>query len=106
MKEVNRTKIKREVDSWFPYRRGLRPPDCPAYDRLCNTAIDLVSDDFLRTRILASEGLFMTGAMDRERQINEIKKKLENISKKTENLLLNISKPKREPQDQKSHGMS
>ena len=66
------TIIQQEVDSWFPFRRGLRPYDRPAFDKLMEAGKALMEDGFLKNRIIASEGLFMAGLVDRQHQIKDI----------------------------------
>ncbi|MHA1765681.1 MAG: hypothetical protein ACTSWX_01280 [Promethearchaeota archaeon] len=55
-----------EVDSWFQYRRGLRPEDRPFYDGTCDAGIQFLDDEFLKTRLLASEGSNLIEFMDVE----------------------------------------
>ena len=70
-----------ERDSWYQYRRGLRPEDRPFYDEVFNAAMR-IPDSFLRTRLLASEGVFMASALSREKQLRDLAervKALENL---------------------------
>ncbi|MHA1648367.1 MAG: hypothetical protein ACTSVL_12425 [Promethearchaeota archaeon] len=60
------------MDSWYQYRRGLRPEDRPFYDGSCDAGIKIMDDEFLKTRLLASEGLFMGVGLQRQTKLNEL----------------------------------
>ena len=65
-----------ERDSWYQYRRGLRPEDRPFYEEVFNASSQM-PDNFLRTRLLASEGIFLASALAREQQLHYLAKRVE-----------------------------
>ena len=71
--------IQEEINTWIPYRRGLRPHDRPAYDQVCEAGITYMEEDFLTSRLLASEGLFMATAFDQQKQIAALRKQIEDL---------------------------
>jgi hypothetical protein len=86
MASKQHTLIQQEVDSWFPFRRGLRPYDRPAYDKLMEAGKALIADGFLKNRIIASEGLFMAGLVERQHQIKDIEAYVRDLRLRVEKL--------------------
>ena len=68
--------VQEERDSWYQYRRGLRPEDRPFYDEVFDAAMH-IPDSFLRTRLLASEGVFLASALSRENQLQDLVKRVQ-----------------------------
>ncbi|MHA1745132.1 MAG: hypothetical protein ACTSWW_03965 [Promethearchaeota archaeon] len=67
-----------ERDSWYQYRRGLRPEDRPFFDEVFN-ASSHIPDSFLRTRLLASEGIFMASTVSREKQLHNLMERVKTL---------------------------
>jgi hypothetical protein len=65
-----------ERESWHQYRRGLRPEDRPFFDEVFNASSHM-PDIFLRTRLLASEGIFMASAVSREKQLQDLAERIQ-----------------------------
>ena len=67
-----------ERDSWYQYRRGLRPEDRPFFDEVFNASSHM-PDSFLRTRLLASEGVFLASALSREKQLRDLMERVKTL---------------------------
>ena len=79
-----------ERDSWYQYRRGLRPEDRPFFDEVFN-ASNHMPDSFLRTRLLASEGVFLASALSREKQLQDLVERVQTLEVLTQKSDINRS---------------
>jgi hypothetical protein len=79
-----RPALEHEIESWKDFKRGLRPEDQKVFDKLMNFARIHADAGSLSARPMLSEILFISFAIEQEKKIELLKKKigeLEEITK-------------------------
>ena len=77
-----RPALEHEIESWKDFKRGLRPEDQKIFDKLMNYTRIHSDAGSLSARPMLSEILFFSFAIEQEKRIEELKrriKKLENV---------------------------
>ena len=76
-----RPALEHEIESWKDYKRALRPEDQKIFDKLMNFARIHADAGSLSARPMLSEILFISFAIEQEKKIGLLEKKIIKISK-------------------------
>ena len=76
-----RTVLEDMIDEWSGFRKALRKEDQVAFDRLMERARMHASAASYDTRTDPVESLFMSILLEQEKEIAELRKKLEQVGK-------------------------
>ena len=71
LKNYQETK-KQALESWIPYKRGLRVKDCLEYEKIWSQAFLYLTDDFVRSRVISSEALFLAAFFVHQLEIQKM----------------------------------
>jgi len=71
-----RPALEHEIESWKDYKRALRPEDQKIFDKLMNFARIHADAGSLSARPMLSEILFMSFAIEQEKKIGLMEKKI------------------------------
>ena len=71
-----RPALEHEIESWKDYKRALRPGDQKIFDKLMNLARIHADAGSLSARPMLSEILFMSFAIEQEKKIGSLEKKI------------------------------
>ncbi len=71
--------IQQEMESWSKFRRGLRKEDQDALDELFRTARMQLASSAYAARPIPFESIVMSMMVAQQREIKELKKKLERL---------------------------
>jgi DNA repair ATPase RecN len=74
-----RTVLEDMIDEWQGFRKALRKEDREAFDRLMDRARTHASAASYDTRVDPVESLFMSILLEQEKEIEELRKKLESL---------------------------
>ncbi len=74
-----RPALEHEIESWKDYKRALRPEDQQIFNKLMNFARIHADAGSLSARPMLSEILFMSFAIEQERKIGQLEKKIEEL---------------------------
>ena len=76
-----RPALEHEIESWKDYKRALRPEDQKIFDKLMNFARIHADAGSLSARPMLSEILFISFAIEQEKKIGLLEKKIIEIEK-------------------------
>ncbi len=71
-----RPALEHEIESWKDYKRALRPEDQKIFDKLMNFARIHADAGSLSARPMLSEILFISFAIEQEKKIGSLEKKI------------------------------
>lgn len=71
-----RPALEHEIESWKDYKRALRPEDQKIFDKLMNFARIHADAGSLSARPMLSEIFFMSFAIEQEKKIGLLEKKI------------------------------
>ncbi len=71
-----RPALEHEIESWKDYKRALRPEDQKIFDKLMNFARIHADAGSLSARPMLSEILFISFAIEQEKKIGLLEKKI------------------------------
>jgi len=74
-----RPALEHEIESWKDFKRALRPEEQKAFDKLMNFARIHADAGSLSARPMLSEILFMSFAIEQEKKIEMLEKKIEEL---------------------------
>jgi DNA repair ATPase RecN len=74
-----RTVLEDIIDGWQGFRKALRKEDREAFDRLMDRARTHASAASYDARVDPVESLFMSILLEQEKEIEELRKKLEKL---------------------------
>ena len=74
-----RPALEHEIESWKDYKRALRPEDQKIFDKLMNFARIHADAGSLSARPMLSEILFISFAIEQEKKIELLEKKITEI---------------------------
>lgn len=77
-----RPALEEEIESWKDFKRALRPEDQKIFDKLMNFARIHADAGSLAARPMLSEILFMTYAIEQEKTIESLERRVEELEKK------------------------
>ena len=76
-----RPALDAEIESWKEYKRALRPEDQKRFNKLMNFARIHADAGSLSARPMLSEVLFMSFAIEQEKKIERLEKKINDLEK-------------------------
>ena len=76
-----RPALEHEIESWKEFKRALRPEDKKVFDQLMNYARIHADAGSMSARPMLSEVLFVSFAIEQEKRINQLEKKIEELNK-------------------------
>jgi len=76
-----RPALEHEIESWKEFKRALRPEDKKVFDQLMNYARIHADAGSMSARPMLSEVLFVSFAIEQEKRINQLEKKIEELTK-------------------------
>jgi hypothetical protein len=74
-----RPALEHEIESWKDFKRALRPEDQKVFDKLANYARIHADAGSLGARPLLSEVLFFSFAIEQEKKIEMLEKKVKEL---------------------------
>jgi len=74
-----RPALEHEIESWKDFKRALRPEDRTIFNKLMNYARIHADAGSLSARPLLSEILFISFAIEQQRKIGQLEKKIEEL---------------------------
>lgn len=77
-----RPALEHEIESWKEFKRALRPEDRKRFDKLMNYARIHSDAGSMGARTLLSEVLFMSFAIEQQKTIDLLLKKIEELEEK------------------------
>lgn len=77
-----RPALEHEIESWKDFKRALRPEDQKILDKLMNFARIHADAGSLSARPMLSEILFISFAIEQEKRIESLKKRVQELEKK------------------------
>jgi len=77
-----RPALEHEIESWKEFKRALRPEDRKRFDKLMNYARIHSDAGSMGARTMLSEILFMSFAIEQQKTIEHLSKKIENLEEK------------------------
>ncbi len=77
-----RQALKREIEKWKGFRKGLRNKDAEAFDRMMNACRNFASAGSMATRPILLEAMFMSILLQQEKDLMEIREKLDSLEKR------------------------
>ncbi|MFX0075577.1 MAG: hypothetical protein ACFE96_09055 [Candidatus Hermodarchaeota archaeon] len=78
-----RPALEHEIESWKDFKRALRPEDQKIFDKLMNFTRIHADAGSLSARPMLSEILFITFAIEQEKKIEMLEKKIEELEEIT-----------------------
>ena len=81
-----RPALEHEIESWKDFKRALRPDDQKIFNKLMNFARIHADAGSLSARPLLSEILFISFAIEQEKRIVVLEKKVAELEKKQEGM--------------------
>lgn len=91
MKNIGRTvpsfrpALENEIESWKDYRRALRPDEQKIFDKLMNYARIHADAGSMAGRPMLSEVLFVSFAIEQEKKIIALEKRIEELEQLVKN---------------------
>ena len=79
-----RPALESEIESWKEFKRALRPEDQKVFDRLMNFARIHADAGSMGARPMLSEILFISFAIEQQKEIENLKKKLAELTNENE----------------------
>ena len=76
-----RLALEHEIERWKEFKRALRPEDKKVFDQLMNYARIHADAGSMSARPMLSEVLFVSFAIEQEKRINQLEKKIEELNK-------------------------
>jgi hypothetical protein len=76
-----RPALEHEIESWKDFKRALRPEEQKIFDRLMNFARIHADAGSLGARPMLSEVLFISFAIEQEKRIEILEKRLDELEK-------------------------
>ncbi|MHA1803282.1 MAG: hypothetical protein ACTSU4_01980 [Promethearchaeota archaeon] len=76
-----RPALEREIESWKDFKRALRPEDKKIFDKLMNHARIHADAGSLSARTMLSEVLFFSIAIEQEKKIDLLEKRIKELEK-------------------------
>ena len=76
-----RPALEHEIESWKDYKRALRPEEQKIFDKLMNYARIHADAGSLSARPMLSEVLFISFAVEQEKKIEMLEKKVKELEK-------------------------
>ena len=76
-----RQALEGEIRSWEGFRKALRGKDAEAFDELMKVARIYASAGGMATRPVIAEALFMSVLVGMQRQVMELREKIERLEK-------------------------
>ncbi len=77
-----RQALKREIEKWKGFRKGLRNKDAEAFDCMMNACRNFASAGSMATRPILLEAMFMSILLQQEKDLMEIREKLDSLEKR------------------------
>jgi hypothetical protein len=77
-----RPALEHEIESWKEFKRALRPEDRKRFDKLMNFARIHSDAGSMGARTMLSEILFMSFAIEQQKTIEFLSKKIESLEEK------------------------
>jgi hypothetical protein len=77
-----RPALEHEIESWKDFKRALRPDEQKIFDRLMNYARIHSDAGSLGARVMLSEVLFISFAIEQEKKIIRLEERLKELEKK------------------------
>lgn len=77
-----RQALEAEISNWEGLRKALRMADVEAFDKMMNACRMYASAGSMATRPVLLEAMFMSILLSQEREIAQIKEKLDRIEKR------------------------
>lgn len=77
-----RPALEHEIESWKAFKRALRPEDQKVFDKLMNFARIHADAGSLSARAMLSELLFISFAIEQEKRIEILEKRIQELEKK------------------------
>ncbi|MHA2392491.1 MAG: hypothetical protein ACXAEX_11160 [Promethearchaeota archaeon] len=74
-----RPALEHEIESWKDFKRGLRPEEQKIFNKLMNYARIHADAGSLSARPLLSEVLFIAFAVEQEKKIESLEKRIEDL---------------------------
>lgn len=74
--------MEKEIIGWKRLRKALRGKDIDAFDTMMNVCRNNASPGSMATRAILTESMFMTILISQQKELMEIKERLERITKK------------------------
>ncbi|MFX1571715.1 MAG: hypothetical protein ACFFB0_03125 [Promethearchaeota archaeon] len=74
-----RPALEHEIESWKDFKRALRPEEQKVFDRLMNFARNHADAGSLSARPMLSEILFISFAIEQEKKIMILEKKVDEL---------------------------
>jgi hypothetical protein len=79
-----RRALEHEIESWKDFKRALRPEEQKIFDKLMNFARIHADAGSISARPMLSEILFMSFAIEQEKKIKALEKKIDELEEKVE----------------------
>ena len=76
-----RQALKKEIESWKGFRKGLRAKDTEAFDRMMDACRLFASAGSMATRPVLLEAMVMSILLHQEKMLMEIKERLDRLEK-------------------------
>jgi len=76
-----RPALEHEIESWKDYKRALRPEDEEIFNKLMNYARIHADAGSLSARPMLSEILFISFAIEQQKKIERLEKRIEELEK-------------------------
>jgi len=81
-----RPALEQEIETWKDFKRALRPEEQKLFDKLMNYARIHADAGSMSARPMLSEVLFISFALEQERKINHLERKILQLEKEIESL--------------------
>ena len=79
-----RPALEHEIESWKDFKRALRPEDQEAFNKLMNFARIHSDAGSMSARPMLSEVLFISFALEQQKEIEMLEKKIARLEEKKE----------------------
>lgn len=79
-----RPALESEIESWKEFKRALRPEDQKLFDQLMNFARIHADAGSMGARPMLSEILFISFAIEQQKEIEKLKKKIAELTNENE----------------------
>jgi hypothetical protein len=77
-----RPALEHEIESWKDFKRALRPDEQKIFDRLMNYARIHSDAGSMGSRVMLSEVLFISFAVEQEKKTEKLEKRIEELEKR------------------------
>jgi len=77
-----RPALEHEIESWKDFKRALRPEDQEIFNKLMNFARIHADAGSMSARPMLSEVLFITFALEQEKEIERLERRIEVLEEK------------------------